>query len=222
MRRGLAGRDDRSVSTIVSPHREIGAYERHIRRATTADLGPAGYVLAAAFQRDPTVSWLIPDAQRRRSALPAIMELIAEHVQPHGENHVNESGTGAALWLPPEATPMPESEERLGAGLAALAGKDIDRWGRLMAMLESNRPTEAHYYLVLLGVIPDRQCAGIGSALLQAVLDRADREHMAAYLEARSPRNRALYERHGFEVTRELRCADCPPLWAMWRAPRAH
>ena len=61
----------------------------------------------------------------------------------------------------------------------------------------------------------------IGSALLHEVLDRADREHLPAYLEATSPRNRALYERHGFEVTGELRCADCPPLWAMWRAPRA-
>lgn len=206
-----------SITTVT---REIGAYERHIRRATTADLGAAAYVLAAALHDDPAVSWLVPDEERRRATLPAIMELFAEHFQPHGENHVNESGSGAALWLPPDAAPTPESEERLGAGVVALTGDDIARWDAFMEMQEANHPAEPHYYLMLLGVIPDRHGVGIGSALLHAVLDRADGEHLPAYLEATSPRSRALYERHGFEVTGELRYADCPPLWAMWRAPR--
>jgi hypothetical protein len=51
------------------------------------------------------------------------------------------------------------------------------------------------------------------------VLDIADAAGEPAYLEATSSRSRALYERHGFEVTRELRCGDSPPLWAMWRDP---
>src|SRR5262245_8734831 len=114
-----------SITTVT---REIGAYERHIRKATTADLCAAAFVLAAAFHDDPTVSWLIPDDERRRATLPAIMELFAEHFQPHGENHVSDAGSGAALWLPPDAAPTPESEERLGAGLVALAGEDITRF----------------------------------------------------------------------------------------------
>jgi ribosomal protein S18 acetylase RimI-like enzyme len=73
---------------------------------------------------------------------------------------------------------------------------------------------------MLLGVVPEHQRSGVGSALLRAVLDRADRRGEAAYLEATSPQNGALYERHGFEVIGELRCADCPPRWSMWRAPR--
>jgi GNAT superfamily N-acetyltransferase len=206
--------------SITTVNRGIGVYERHIRKATTADLGAAAYVLAAALHDDPTVSWLVPDDQRRRAMLPAIMELFAEHLQLHGENHVNEAGSGAALWLPPEAAPTPESEERLGAGLVALTGEDIARFDQLIGTFEANHPTEPHYYLMLLGVIPDRQGAGIGSALLHTVLDRADREHLPAYLAATSPRSRALYERHGFEVTGELRCGDCPPRWAMRRAPQ--
>jgi hypothetical protein len=52
-------------------------------------------------------------------------------------------------------------------------------------------------------------------------LDVADRRGEPAYLEATSPRNRALYERHGFEVVDELRTGDCPPLWGMWRKPNS-
>ena len=49
-----------------------------------------------------------------------------------------------------------------------------------------------------------------------------DRDGVAAYLEASSPRNRVLYERHGFEVTEEFTLGrGSPPLWRMWRAPRA-
>jgi len=41
-----------------------------------------------------------------------------------------------------------------------------------------------------------------------------------AYLEATSPRNRALYERHGFKVTEEFTLGPgSPPLWRMWRPP---
>jgi hypothetical protein len=47
----------------------------------------------------------------------------------------------------------------------------------------------------------------------------ADRCGAPAYLEDTSPRNRALHERHGFQVTGELALAGGPPLWAMWREP---
>jgi hypothetical protein len=43
----------------------------------------------------------------------------------------------------------------------------------------------------------------------------------SAYLEASSPRNRGLYEHHGFGVTEEFSLgAGSPPLWRMWRDPQ--
>jgi hypothetical protein len=37
------------------------------------------------------------------------------------------------------------------------------------------------------------------------ILSRCDEHGLPAYLEASSPRNRALYERHGFAVVEEMR-----------------
>ena len=129
--------------------------------------------------------------------------------------------SGAAVWLPPGATFMPEDEARFETAFVAAAGEDVERLGMLSATMDEAHPTEPHHYLMLLGVVPDQQGTGVGSALLRSILDVADAAGEPAYLEATSPRNRELYERHGFEVTGELRCADCPPLWAMWRDPRA-
>jgi hypothetical protein len=52
------------------------------------------------------------------------------------------------------------------------------------------------------------------------VLDAADRAGEAAYLEATSSRNRALYERHGFTCIGDLGLPDGPTVYALWRTPR--
>jgi hypothetical protein len=53
------------------------------------------------------------------------------------------------------------------------------------------------------------------------VLERCDREATGAYREASSERNRALYERHGFELVEAVRLPrGGPPMWTMWREPR--
>lgn len=54
-----------------------------------------------------------------------------------------------------------------------------------------------------------------------AMSERASSPPMACpYLEAGSPANRPPCERLGFEFVGELRAADRPPLWPMWREPR--
>jgi hypothetical protein len=56
---------------------------------------------------------------------------------------------------------------------------------------------------------------------LGAILERCDQEKLPAYLDATSPRNRGLYERHGFKVTEEFSFGPgSPPSWRMWRDPR--
>jgi len=214
-RAGVPG-DDGPVPTLtplpISP-----AFDCAIRRAGQSDLPTVGYVLAAAFQDDPVMRWIVPDDAGRRVRLPGLMELYAARAQRHGENRINESGTGAAVWAPPGARFSADEDARFEAGLIVAGGRDLARIGQVVELLDAHHPTEPHWYLMLAGVIPDRQGAGIGSALVRSVLAGADRAGMPAYLEATSPRSRALYERLGFHVTAELRTADCPPLWAMWR-----
>jgi GNAT superfamily N-acetyltransferase len=78
---------------------------------------------------------------------------------------------------------------------------------RAIAALEERHRHHArapHFYLSALGVEPDHQGEGIGTALTRPVLDRCDREGIPAYLETATGRNVLLYERLGFKVVEEL------------------
>ncbi len=81
-------------------------------------------------------------------------------------------------------------------------------------------PSRAFSSLPLVGVEPQWQGRGLGTALMRPILDRCDNEKVPAYLEATTPRNRALYAHHPFEVTETVRLGPgSPPLWRMWRNP---
>ncbi len=90
-----------------------------------------------------------------------------------------------------------------------------------LATIERHHPTEPHWYLAILGADPDRRGQGIGSALMEPMIERCDADGMPAHLESSKEENLAFYHRFGFEVTDELSLPHGgPPLWGMWRDPR--
>ena len=94
---------------------------------------------------------------------------------------------------------------------------------RTLATLERVHPRQPHYHLAYVGTHPDRQGRGLGTAVLEPMLDRCDTEGVAAYLENSKPRNEAFYARHGFVATGPIPLPDgAPPMMAMWREPRTH
>jgi ribosomal protein S18 acetylase RimI-like enzyme len=98
-----------------------------------------------------------------------------------------------------------------------------ERKGAMFSMFEQMdafHPPEAHWHLPLIGVDPAHQEKGIGSALLSHILNVSDGQNVAAYLEATSPRNVPLYERHGFEAVGSIQVADSPQIIPMLRKPR--
>jgi GNAT superfamily N-acetyltransferase len=174
--------------------------------------------LAAAFHDDPVFRWFSPGDGRRRAMLPGFFDVFVEAFMRHGEAYADAGFAGAALWSYPGSDPIadgPGYAERLGE----LAGTDAERLFTIVETLEAVAPQEPHYHLQFLGVRPEHQGQGLGGALMAPVLERCDREGVPAYLEATSDRNRAMYERHGFECRAAILVPGGPVLWHMWRDP---
>lgn len=191
------------------------------RTATSHDLAGVTDTLARSFHDDPMMSWCFPDPATRRRRLATMWQLLAEGLYlPGGASTTLPANDAVALWRHPDDDRQEAFWAEHGERFVTLMEGDLERMGQLSELMGAHHPTERHWYLLAIGVVPEAQGHGLGGALLAHTLERIDRSGDAAYLEATSPRSRVLYERFGFEVTAELVPDGGPPMWAMWREPR--
>lgn len=172
--------------------------------------------LVLAFSTDPVIRWTLPDTAGYVEHFPALVTGLGGAAFDAGTADLDDGG--AALWVPPGAAADDTALEALL--LTAIDPARHDTAFAFLAQVAEHHVDEPHWYLPFIGVDPGRQGEGRGSALLARGLTRCDRDRLPAYLEASTPRNRALYERHGFVVVGEVRAGDSPPLWPMLRPAR--
>jgi GNAT superfamily N-acetyltransferase len=209
---------DATADTSGSPIRPLPDGS-DVRKCTAAELTQVVEAVALSFYGDPIFRWIVPDDARRLPQLERGFALFARRVWfPQDEAYTTDRLVGGAFWMPPGAWHLgPLKQLSMLPAMAVILRGALPRLLRLLNAIEARHPHEHHYYLPVIGVRPEWQGRGFGSALLRPILERCDRERLPAYLEASSPRNRALYERHGFAVVEEMRVSDSPPVWRMWR-----
>lgn len=174
--------------------------------------------LVMAFSADPFVRWFLPDLWQFMVHFPKLVRVHAGTVVDHGSAYRSHDFRGAALWYPPGLHP---DGAALGAVLReALDEAALERVSPLFDRMGGYAPAEPHWYLRQIGVDPSLQRRHYGSALIETVLRQCDASSLPAYLEASNPRNRALYERLGFDAIGEIQEGDSPPIWPMLREPR--
>jgi len=78
-------------------------------------------------------------------------------------------------------------------------------------------PDEPHLHLGPIGVSPETQRKGIGTALMNRYIEHLEQERAAGYLETDRPENVDFYKKFGFVVQNEEQVIGTPT-WYMWRA----
>ena len=192
------------------------------RLATEADVPAVAGALTRAFADDPVASWSCPSDRLRPRVLTRFYETRVHQVLKTGEVWIDESRAGAALWLPPGAWRTTTREDlALTRSLmypSLLPRLPLVAYG--LVGVERRHPSTPHWYLAVLGTDPEAQGRGLGSAVLDEVLDRCDDDGVGAYLESSKEANIAFYARFGFRVTDEHSLPRGPRFWPMWRDPR--
>jgi GNAT superfamily N-acetyltransferase len=175
-------------------------------------------VLTLAFAADPANRWMYPDAAQYLRDFHLFARALGGASLPLRTALATPDYSAVALWLGPHAGSDDEA-------LANVISESVPREKRavLAAVIEEmagHHPEEPHWYLPLIGVDPAWQGRGLGASLLRPILAQCDQARLPAYLESTSPRNRPLYERHGFQAIGEIKVGDCPPIVPMLRRPR--
>lgn len=194
-----------------------------IRRARAEDLPALAGMLARAFLDDPVAEWAWPPDHLRERSLQRFQAARLRQLLAHGEVWTSEDLGAAALWAPPRLW-RGSVRELVELAPAFMHPRLIGRMPLVASgweMLERQHPRKPpHFYLAVLGTDPAAQGRGLGSAVLQGVLEQCDQDGVGAFLESSKERNIAFYARHGFRVTKQIRLLRGPSLWQMWREPR--
>ena len=193
-----------------------------VRTATPDERPQIVEPLAEGFYDDPLFRWMFPDDERRLEENRGGFDLFARRIYfRDGEIYTTDRFAGTACWIAPGKAHVGVLDQlRLLPGMISVFRRDLPRLNAVLTAFDKAHPKDPHWYLAAIAVHPEWQGRGFGAALLRPMLQRCDAEGLPAYLEATSPRNRTLYERHGFVVRDELSVRDSPPWWPMWRDPQ--
>lgn len=166
----------------------------------------AAVALAEAFADDPAYALMFADARTRVRAFQALWPALIRYSLRWGQAYEAHGGDALSLWLPPGDTKTTawrglraglwKAVLTVDAGTRRYFTDTIDHLDSLHARLVP----EKHWYLWVLGVRPELQGRGVGTALLEPTLERAQAAGLPVYLEAITEENVAYYEHRGFEV----------------------
>ncbi len=186
----------------------------------------AGAVLGQAFHDDPLWAATFTDPDKRPDLLISMFTALAKTTVAAGAPAETTPGVDAvALWLPPGKDFGFWAMVKSGFALPRLAlrmpAPDRKRMMAVLGQLEDRKKAlmpEPHWYLSAIGVHPEHQGAGVGSALVRSGIRRADHDNSPVYLETETEGNLNFYRRLGFEVIEQVTAAGLGlPVWLMRR-----
>lgn len=188
-----------------------GGGNSELARLSRQQANQAAHLLSRAFRNYPAITFLFPGEGRQEAAQPHVWSAACRYSIRYGEVWAAPGFAGVACWLPPGLTHKSLPRE-LASGMGALLVRLRPR--ELIGNMVNDLYADAlhrrcvpgpHWYLFVIGVEPECQGQGVGSALLQPMLERADGEGMPVYLETHNASNVGFYRKHGFTVAQEGR-----------------
>jgi ribosomal protein S18 acetylase RimI-like enzyme len=199
-----------------------------VLKLSSCQLKKASDILAAAFFYYPMFTFYFPDPKRRARYLPWYLRNVLNCAFRYGQVYTTPEVSGVIFTLPPGHTKISLWEYvQNGFLLTPLLlnfqnykqSMDCEHFvERTQAQLMQDRP---HYYLWGLAVDPTQKSKGIGTALMQPVLEKADAQKMPIYLETHDEKNVRYYRKHGFDLIHTVSIPKYDlPIWCMLREPR--
>lgn len=187
--------------------------------AGKADHAAVIETLAQAFQTDPALSWILPDAAHRARALRSLFRTLVPTDARAGVVLRAPADEAAALWRAPGQAHGGTMEFlRTVVPLVATFGTALPRGLKAQAGIDAHRPKGRFWYLHYVGVRPGHQGKGHGGRIIRAQTAVADAEGLPSWLETATPENVPLYERLGFVTQVEWDVpGGGPHFWGMMR-----
>lgn len=193
-----------------------------VRRATPRDGALIADILAGAFVTDPFFSWMwSTDPVSIRTGVAAWMRLVVHRVAARADVWLTLDETAAVVWIRPDRPLEAADYAAVGALLDDRLGLRADDIMAAIAGPASRVPDVGHATLLYVGVRPEAQGHGRGTAVVAPGLAATDASGLPVHLNSTHPRNQPFYERLGFvPLGAAVVTGMAPPIQPMWRPAR--
>ena len=191
-----------------------------VRTATPGDVAIIVDTVARSLDAEAMLRWSFGEERFEERIRRHFTYYESENVQ-RGWIRLAADGAGIAVWIPPGARAEHEAIGPAPPGDTwEILGEHAERHAAFWGWVGEHEPSEPLLYLSHIGVQPERQGEGLGSALMRDGLVAADHDAVATWLETSRADNVAYYERFGFRtMMHEDAPEGGPHIWFMRREP---
>ena len=178
----------------------------------TAKLKPSQKKLAAkvwarSFFDYPSMVYSWPDSAQRERHLERYLGWALNYGFRYGETYTTPELSGISIWLPPGQTSVTTWKYMLSGyfqlplvmRISHIFTRTLKNEKAVHTAHQEIMP-RPHWYLWGIAVDPDQQGKGIGRALLQPGLEKADADQLPCYLETHDENNIAYYRKRVFDL----------------------
>ncbi|MEJ7820696.1 MAG: GNAT family N-acetyltransferase [Chitinophagaceae bacterium] len=175
-------------------------------KATIEDKRLVVEILAASFDDNKSVNYIIKQGYNRKERLRRLMEYSFNVCYRFGEVFLSDEKNACALVVYPDKKKTTLKSILLDAKLiiSCVGLKNIKKTLARESMIKKIQPKGRMSYLWFIGVDPEYQNEGIGSNLLREVIRDSGHKKRPIFLETSTLKNLPWYQKFGFEIYHEL------------------
>jgi len=163
-------------------------------------------ILSRSFDDNQSVNYIVKQDEKRIRRIRSLMDYSFEMCYQFGEVLLSDDRKACALILYPhqKTTTLKSICLDIKLTIRAIGLRNIIKALKREEKIKAKQSKIDMAYLWFIGVDPLYQHKGIGSNLIQQVIQHANDKNLSIYLETSTLKNIPWYERFGFQIYDEL------------------
>ena len=163
-------------------------------------------ILTQSFATNQSVNYIIKQDENRLDRVRYLMDYSFEICYLFGDVFLSENKNACALVLYPDKKRTTIKSILLDAKLIffSVGIENIKKTLNRESAIKKIQPKELMYYLWFIGVNPEHQNKGIGTKLMNDLIQDSTQKKRPIYLETSTLKNLPWYQKQGFQVYHDL------------------